>query len=316
MNIFCFATVLSTLLLFSAEATAQIYVPLSPNSDLRCIYLPNGKTLIARENSRGYKKLSFETAIKSTAKNLSKDRKLVKQLNELIKDIQGQSSRGIFPIQLNAKEVKAIGRFYVAGELGADIPLSPADNITKLESVRGTFASNIVFETELIKLIQKCKKKQVPSPGTLETIFVNIKSDPYDAKNDLSGSGLVVVYAKVPAYLVRLAPSLCYDHPRQGTRYMSASSVPCVSRGLFYQDSDPSTCDNLIERDSKGNPEFYLAFMEERNFFFKERAGATTFEQAAKGAEADLRTNPIYGWSDSVNYVYVRNIDDCQQSLF
>lgn len=302
--------------LTAGEATAQSYVRLSPSSDLHCVYLPNGKTLIARQTDNGYRTTSFKSATKFTAKNLSSARKDIQKANGLIKKIQKQASENIFPIKLNPKEVKAVSKFYIDGELSGDIPQSPLENIAKIEAVKNDLTLEIFYQTELIKLIKKCKKKEVPSPGTLSTIFVNIRVSPSNAEKDSSGSGLTAVLAIVPPFIALKSPYLCYDHPRQGTRYRGASSNPCFINGLFYQDKDPATCNSLISRDAKGNPNYYFAFLEEYGFTYKDHRPGQNFADRAKGAEAVLRTNPIYGWGSSVAYATVGNVDACQQSIF
>jgi hypothetical protein len=300
-------------LLTALPTHAQLYNPLSPNSDLTCVYLPNGKTQLARATDAGYSSIGFKRATKQTAKRISKLRKKARQVTRMMKKLKRQQKKGIFSIDLKPKEVKAVSKFYLQGELSSDIPASINDNIEKLDQVRKIFYNEIEYEKELIKLIKKCRKREVPSPGTFETIFVNIMQYDWNAERDSSGGGYVVVFAKVPAFIRNRYSYLCYDHPRQGTRYKGATTDPCYYELLSHK--DPDTCNNLIEYNSKGQPEYYLALMEKRNFYFKNRPGAPSFEQAAKAAEANLRTNPIYGWSDSVAYAAV-GVNSCNQSVF
>lgn len=304
---------LFSLLVTPQVSFAQEYVPLSPNSDLVCIYLTNGKTKLVRETGSGYKNVKFKKAIRQTAKDLRKARGKYRQTTKLLRQFQKQAENGGTIPKLRRTEVKKIAKILQidkADLLSRTLP----DLIAKVESSQENYRLGILFETEIIELIKKCKKRNIPSPGTFETRFVNILQHPYNAERGSSGTGYVVVFAVIPAYIGRTAPLLCYDHPAQGVRYESASSDPCFTETL--SSNDPDTCDNLIEYDDKGNPNYYLALLEKRNFFFQERAGGISFNEAASIKEADLRTNPIYLWNDSVRYATVDSVNDCKQSLF
>ncbi|MCB0353922.1 MAG: hypothetical protein KDD64_10370 [Bdellovibrionales bacterium] len=302
------------LLLSPALSFAQTYSRLSPNSDLYCVYLPNGKTQIAIGKGNSYRHLNFKSATKRTAKDTSLRRRKAKTLTKLIKKLEKQRASGGITANLTPKEVKTAQKFFLEGELPTEVSASISDNIQKFELIRATYYNDIRYNRELIKLIRNCRKRKVPSPGTFETIFYNVMTSNWNAEHDSSGSGYVLVLAKVPAYIATRYSYLCYDHPTQSTRYKVASTDPCYAEGI--KNFLTEDCANIVERDSKGRPEFYLAALDKRNFFFKNRPNATSFQQAASNAETALRTGDIYGWGDSVPYAVVNNADACQQSAF
>ncbi len=308
--------ILSLLIVFSAvhPAFGQTYSKLSPNSDLYCVYLPNGKTRIAVGKGDTYKTMGFKRAQKRTAKNSSRNRVKARKITRLIKKLQRQQNSGSLSINLNPKDVKAVQKFYLQGDLDIEVSPSISENIAKLESIRSTFYNNVDFNREIIKLIKKCKRREVPSPGTLPTMFINVMTSKWNAEHDSSGSGYVIVAAVVPAYIALQYPYLCYDHPTQSTRYDKATTDPCYAEGI--KNFLTEDCANIVDRDSKGRPEFYLAALDKRNFYFKNRPGAASFTEAAAAAEVKLRTDDIYGWGDSVPYVTVPNIDACKSSAF
>ncbi|MCB0336921.1 MAG: hypothetical protein KDD62_11475, partial [Bdellovibrionales bacterium] len=254
-------------------AYSQTYTPLSPNSNLNCVYLPNGDTQIAYENSQGYKSTGFGAAKKKAVKNISAIRKKTRQVAALKRKFSKLKSKGTFEIKISSKEFKKVQKFIAKGEIDASSPsISVNENLAVLDGLQASYNLQIEYEKELIKLIKKCKERVIPPFGTLDTRFVNIVEQPYSPSSDSSGQGYVAVFAVVPSYIGQIYPYCCFKHPLGSALYKKVTLDPCFQEGLSNR--DPETCDNLIEYDSKGYPLYYLALLQKRNFYFKNRAGA------------------------------------------
>lgn len=294
---------------------AQSYTALSPNSDLVCVYLPNGKSQIARITSKGYKTIGFKSATKSASKDLSKARGKALQVNRLIKKLQKQKAKGKFSI--NAKDFKAVRKFYLESDLNIELSPTLDDKIFALEQIRSNFLNQQAYHKQIINLIKKCKKREIPEAGSVEVIYSVIRRSNYDAKLDSSGEGYVAVFAKVPAEFTGSFGYFCFERPALqggGAKYAQLSSRPCYTELLS---SLAGACDQFIDYDSRGNPKFYYGLLTKLNFYYKDRPGATSFEDAARATEARIRaSNTFGGWTDSTRYVKVKNVDLCQRSLF
>ena len=283
-----------------------------------CLFL--GKTQIANKTSKGFKKTGFDGATKSAAKGQSAARGKSQDVSQLINKLKGRKSKGIFDIELNPKEVKAVKQFYFDSQISADVAATNVDNlIASLEQARQHYLNESQYFSQLLGLIKKCKKKTLPEVNTVEVIYTYILSEPYRVKGDHSGEGHVAVMAKIP-YAVVFAGELgysCFKLPPvrgNGAIYKAPSSNPCFHELL----SDyPDACDHLMEKDKDGKPLFYYAVLSSLNFYFKDREGGVPFDTAARAAEARIRAGTNFGgWLDSTQYTQVKNVDLCQGSLF
>lgn len=308
--------ILAAFVLISSDFSyAQSYVPLSPSSDLNCVYLPNGKTLIANKTDKGYKNTAFKSATKKSAKSLSKTRTKAKKVNQILKKLKSGQAKGAFDVQLKPKELDVLKQFFFDGKQPENLGLTLSEKIELLEQARDFYNAEGEYYKQLIQLIKKCKKKERPKAGSIETIYYRIKVSNYDAKGDNSGQGYVVVFAKVPAFVAQQPGFFCFQHPPTGRAdYSKLSSNPCFS---FTLSNLPGECSDLMERDGKGNPTYYYGELTKLNFYFKEREGAPRFEEAAKATEARIRANTSYGgWTDSARYAVAGIVDRCQSDIF
>ncbi|MCB0353245.1 MAG: hypothetical protein KDD64_06960 [Bdellovibrionales bacterium] len=295
-----------------ASACAQAYSPLSPNSNLNCVYQPNGKTQIAKRDGDTYRLTGFSSATKSAVKRRRAYVRKTGQIKKLISRLKKKRKRGTFEVSVNSKEFKDITKFFFDGEVTGAPPASVDENIQILQGLASTYSADAKYEQELIKLVKNCKKRKIPLEGEFYTKFVNIISNPYNATTDSSGTGYVAVMAVVPYGLASALPLLCYSNSNKSIRYKEATKTPCFTATLSNR--DPETCDHLITY-SYGYPDYYLAVLDAVKFSYYERAGKISFEDAAKAAEARLRTEAPYMWGDSVKYA-VGSVDNCNASRF
>ena len=294
----------------SSSAGAQAYVPISPNSDLNCVYAPAGKTQIATQDGDTYKIVSFSNVTKGAVKRKKSYVQKAGQLKALIKKLGNKRKKGIFELDINSKEYKQVSKFIFDGQIGTAPPVSVAENIQILAGLESTYNSDAKYEQELIKLIENCKKRKIPPQGTLYTKFVNIIE--YRPTSSSFGSGYVAVMAIVPYNLTFGNPNLCFYNGVSSIRYEEASKDPCFTAGL--SNKDPDTCENLITF-SNGYPDYFLAVLDAKPFSYGDKAGQISFSDAAKAAEATLRTSSAYLWGDSVSYA-IGSVDNCNHARF
>ncbi len=273
---------------------AQTYVPLSPSSDLNCIHLPNGKTLISRANAKGYKKLSFESAVKSTKKNLKKSNAKLRNADLLIKSLRKQQSKGKLFSDLNSKEFKAVKKVLSDGTSEGLISESIPDIILGLESTKNSYKASIEFEKQLVGLIQRCKKNLAPESGTMGLTYY-----PIDRFNPGSGSGLLLVLASVPSFYYPYASNLCFQRPGGSVLQAAVIFDPCTegsSTGGPLTNT-PGACNGIPRENST-----LFAVVATQNFNYV-KSGTPTFEEAAANAEGNLRSNVASGnWGDTIPY--------------
>ena len=304
----------------STNAFADIYVPLSGQSPLTCVFTGSGKTHLAQKAGDRYRKVAFEAALKVADKSRAKTRARIADTKRFIKELEQQKADGATQWNLSVKQLKALGKLFTEGKVTLDVSANNLnDLILATYGVRDTFISELAYYNQLMRLIRLCKTKKLPESGQIDIVYKTIIKTNYREQGDFSGEGYVVVLAKVPNETATSGKQgyFCFEVPAYqggGARYASLSNNPCYSSLLSELGG---TCDELRERDEDGKPLFYYALLEKKNFYFKERIGGVRLDDAARAAEAELRASKFTGgWELFARWVKVSNVDKCTAASF